>query len=81
MAFFGDAVVESSEQLVVVGEVRCGSLVRGEPRFEIGERRRQSWPDRLGAAGEHRDGAAVDRAGRERAADGERDPVGAVVAA
>ena len=54
--------------------------MRGEPRLDVCQRRRRGGRG-LGAAGEDRDGAAVVRAGRERAADGQRHPVGPVLAA
>jgi hypothetical protein len=57
-------------QLVVVGEVvRGGPLVRGETGIQAGQRRHLHGWAALRPAGEHGDGATVDRAGGQRAAD------------
>jgi hypothetical protein len=57
-----------------------GPCVRCEARLEVGQRRRRGVRG-LGAAGEDRDRAAVDRACGERAADGKGNVLGAVFAA
>ena len=68
----------ASEQLVVVGEIRRGTLVRRQPRIEIGQRCGRRAAAR--SAGEDRDGASVVRAGRQRAANGELGAGGPVLA-
>ena len=61
----------TADQLVIAGQVGFGPIVRLQPGFEPvkpGCRRRAGGP-----SGEHSDRAAVDRAGRQRATDGELD--------
>ena len=69
-------------ELVVVGEVvRGGPIVRSQAHVQASERRHLHGRGACGATGKHGDGATIDRARSERAADRQRDTVGPVLAA
>ena len=78
---FGDGghrAVSRVEQLVVAGEIGRGPLSGSEPVVQPGQRAGLA---ALSAAGEDLHRAAVERAGRQRAADGELDLRGGQLAA